>query len=199
MGGRNIGNTKYTDETTLIQLKGLLRHAVRIHFGYQDSITDVMQSRGIKTPEERSIARVNSFIRKTINHRRFLGWYEIRPEVVSVLGDRRQLVSGAVKMKRMFNNPRSYFIRKANELGLTKGQEETLAPHSIFTAGTAVPYVLYPDMIAAPLFTTNCLILTHPSSILPKCRRILLLFFLCQLFLNIFIGLYFSVSCNVLF
>ena len=99
-------------------LERLQRHAARVCFG-NGQIRDIMLEKGIESLETRRLARVDKFVRKTVSDARFGPvWYPKRPEDGHGLRERRTLVEKPAKTTRAFNNPRSYFVRRANQLGL---------------------------------------------------------------------------------
>ena len=99
-------------------LERLQRHAARICYG-NDGIREVMARKGIETLEARRVARVDRFIQKTVSDVRFGPiWYPRRQEDGHGLRGRRAFYEKPTKTTRAFNNPRSYFVRRANQLGL---------------------------------------------------------------------------------
>ena len=101
-------------------LERLQRHAGRICFGSHVPIEEIFQERGIPSLESRRVARVDKFIGKAVNDARFgPRWFPRRPAAEHNLRDRRNFVEQRVKTMRLYNSPRNYFIRRANELGLS--------------------------------------------------------------------------------
>ena len=103
-------------------LERLQRHAARVCYG-SDQIREVMAQRGIENLETRRQARVDRFILKTVSSTRFgPEWYQRRAEVGHNLRERRTFFEAPTRTARAFNNPRNYFVRRANQLGLDWGQ-----------------------------------------------------------------------------
>lgn len=69
--------------------------------------------------ETRRVARVDNFIRGTVNHQWFgPSWYPRRPEGAHDLRERRIFAENHYRTTRLFNNPRNFFVRRANGLGV---------------------------------------------------------------------------------
>ena len=101
-------------------LERLQRHAGRICFGSRIPIKEVFQERGIPSLETRRVARVDKFNGKAVADARFgQRWFPRRLAPEHDLQDRRNFVEPQVRTMRLFNSPRNYFIRRANELGLS--------------------------------------------------------------------------------
>ena len=101
-------------------LERLQRHAGWICFGSHHPIGKVFEERGVALLEERRVARVDKFIEKALADTRFgPRWFPRRPAPEYSLRDRRVFEEPQVKTMRLFNSPRNYFIRRANELGLS--------------------------------------------------------------------------------
>ena len=101
-------------------LERLQRHTGRICFGSHLPIGDVFRERGVRTLEERRIARVDKFIGKSLADARFgPRWFPRRPAPECGLRERRTFEERQVKTIRLYNSPRNYFIIRANELGLS--------------------------------------------------------------------------------
>ena len=104
------------------RLEGLQRHAARICFGYHGDIRALMQEKNMRTLEARRNDRVDSFIKKAVNHPRFGPlWFRLRPDSGHDLRGRRHFQETAPRTSRAFNGPISYFIRRANDMGITPG------------------------------------------------------------------------------
>ena len=101
-------------------LERLQRHAGRICFGNGRAVEDFFQENGVETLEERRIARIDKFIKKSVADWRFgPSWFPRRQAPEYGLRERRTFVEPQVKTMRLFNSPRNFFIRRANELGLS--------------------------------------------------------------------------------
>ena len=101
-------------------LERLQRHAGRICFGTQLPIADVFREMGVATLQDRRIARVDKFIKKSIADLRFgPRWFPKRPEKEYGLRERRVFEEAQVRTLRSYNSPKNYFIRRANELGFS--------------------------------------------------------------------------------
>ena len=99
-------------------LERLQRHAARICYG-NDEIREVMRQKGIATLESRRMERVDRFIQKAVSDVRFGPlWFPKRHDDGHGLRERRAFYEKPTKTARAFNNPRSYFVRRANQLGL---------------------------------------------------------------------------------
>lgn len=104
------------------QLESLQRHAARVCFGNDRPIRIVMEERGIESLAERRLARTDKFIIRAVNDPRFGSWFQTRQEDAYNLRDRRAFFEAPARTSRLFNSPRHYFVRRANELGLRAGQ-----------------------------------------------------------------------------
>lgn len=99
-------------------LERLQRHAARVCYGTQRPIEQVMAEVGMETLEARRIARIDRFVAKTVNDPRFgPAWYPRRPADRFGLRGRREIVEKRTKSVRLYNSPRNFFARRANELG----------------------------------------------------------------------------------
>lgn len=101
------------------KLERLQRHTARICYGPQQSISTLINAKGIQTLAERRIARTDRFIAKTCTDPRFgPKWFTRRPQDQYGLRNRRTFEETPAKTTRLFNSPLHFFARRANELGL---------------------------------------------------------------------------------
>lgn len=99
-------------------LERIHRHAIRICYGRDRPIAEVMQTEMIETLEARRVRRCDGFIRKAVANPTFAGhWFLARPESGHVLRRRRQIFEPRAGSARFFNSPLSFLRRRANELG----------------------------------------------------------------------------------
>ena len=100
-------------------LEGLNRQAVRICFGYDTPVEEIMRERGIETLEARRIRRVDKFIAKVARNARFgPRWLKERPEGQYNLRNWRPIEEQPAATARMYKSPLFFIRRRANDLGL---------------------------------------------------------------------------------
>ena len=99
------------------QLEKLHRHAIRVCYGFDESVETIMNDKAIETLEARRVRRVDNFVRKVAGNPRFLRWFPPREEVPQNLRHRRAIVETQAQTNRRFDSPLAFFKRRANDLG----------------------------------------------------------------------------------
>ena len=102
------------------QLEKLHRHAIRVCYGFNESVEAIMNAKAIETLEARRIRRVDNFVRKSAANPRFRRWFPPREEVPHDLRRRRAIEESQAQTNRRFNSPLAFFKRRANELGVVR-------------------------------------------------------------------------------
>ena len=104
-------------------LERIHRHAIRICYGHDVPVGEVMLEEQIETLEARRVRRCDAFIRKAARNPNFAGrWFRARPESGHSLRRRRTIFEPRAGTNRWFNSPLSFLHRRANQLGI-KGCE----------------------------------------------------------------------------
>ena len=103
-----------------LQLERLQRHAIRVCYGSELPVEDVMAAQCIETLKARRERRCDKFIRKAATDTRF-GTRGFRPRdgIDKNLRARRQVQEARASSLRRFRSPLLYLQRRANELGVT--------------------------------------------------------------------------------
>ena len=96
-------------------LEKLHRYALRICFGFEREIRDVMTERGIESLADR---RERRFVLKTFRNPKFAHWFPRRQEGPMSLRNRRAVQEIKSKTERRHNGPMAYLRRRANDFGL---------------------------------------------------------------------------------
>ena len=100
-------------------LERLHRHAVRICYGFEVDVWEIMAEQGIESLKDRRVRRCDAFIRKAVKSPRFgPKWFPPRPAGDRVLRRRRTIYEPIARSLRRFNSPIVFMARRANELGL---------------------------------------------------------------------------------
>ena len=98
-------------------LERIHRHAIRICYGHDIVVGDVMAEEQIKTLEARRLRRCDAFIRKAAQNLTFAGrWFKARAESGHALHRRRAIFEPRAGTNRWFNSPLSFLRRRANQL-----------------------------------------------------------------------------------
>ena len=104
-------------------LERIQRHALRVCFGCQAPINEVMQEYAIDTLGERRRRRCDAFIQKNVRNPRFGPvWFPPREGDRGGLRERREIQEGRATTTRRFNSPLSFLRRRANEMGVEPGR-----------------------------------------------------------------------------
>ena len=99
-------------------LEKLHRYTLRVCFGFERDIREVMTERGIESLIDRRVRRVDRFIMKTFNNPKFAHWFPRRQEGTMALRSRRMVEEIKSRTERRHNGPMAYLRRRANDLGL---------------------------------------------------------------------------------
>ena len=100
-------------------LERLHRQAIRICYGNDEPVADIMANEGIETLESRRLRRCDAFVRKASTNPNFSGrWFGRRPEAGYDLRRRREIFEPRAGSTRWFNSPLSFLRRRANQLGI---------------------------------------------------------------------------------
>ena len=103
------------------KLESIHRHALRICFGTDRPIEEIMTENGIETLSERRKRRCDSFVAKAVNNDRFKDrWFPKREIVPWALRERREIQEIRAGTERRFNSPLAYMRRRANDMGLLR-------------------------------------------------------------------------------
>lgn len=101
------------------QLKRLQRHALRLCFGHQEPIENVMANESIETLRDRRLRRCDAFFRKAVKSSRFWPrWFPERRAVQWDLRRRRNIKETCASTSRRYNSPLSFLKRRANDMGV---------------------------------------------------------------------------------
>ena len=100
-------------------LEKLHRQAVRVCFGFERPVEEIMAENCIETLEQRRLRRCDAFIRKAAKNPRFRErWLQRRPSDTHNLRNRRNIVEERADSVRRFNSPLFFIRRRANQLGI---------------------------------------------------------------------------------
>ena len=100
-------------------LERLHRHAVRVCYGTDGPVGEMMQSLGIETLRARRERRCDKFILKAASNPSFgAKWFQRRPQSGHNLRRRREIVEPRASTNRRFNSPLAFIQRRANQLGV---------------------------------------------------------------------------------
>ena len=100
-------------------LERLHRHAVRVCYGMQEPVREVMQTTGIETLKARRERRCDKFIQKAASNPIFgARWFQQRPQSGHNLRRRREIIEPRATTSRRFNSPLAFIQRRANQLGI---------------------------------------------------------------------------------
>ena len=109
------------------QLERLQRHAIRVCYGSEVPIEDVMATHCIETLKARRERRCDKFIRKAASNARFgTRWFKPRDGEDKNLRSRRQIQETRASSLRRFRSPLLFLQRRANELGITPPNADTI-------------------------------------------------------------------------
>lgn len=101
------------------QLERLNRHAVRISFGSERPVGEIMEEHSIETLCERRMRRIKSFTVKSSNNPRFRDrWFPRRAPDTHGLRRRRNVIEPKARTSRYHNSPLNFMRRLANDMGL---------------------------------------------------------------------------------
>ena len=95
-------------------LERLHRHALRICFGNERDIRDVMAEESIESLQARRLRRCDAFIRKSRSNPRFQKWFPPRVEVPWEIRNRREVDEVRARTVRRFMSPIAFLRRRAN-------------------------------------------------------------------------------------
>ena len=102
-----------------LQLERLQRHAIRVCYGTEVPVEDVMAAQCIETLKARRERRCDKFIRKAATNTRFGNrWFKPRDGIDKNLRVRRQVQEARASSLRRFKSPLLFLQRRANELGV---------------------------------------------------------------------------------
>ena len=111
------------------RLESIHRHALRICFGTNRQIEEIMTENGIETLSEKRKRRCDSFVTKAVHNDRFKDrWFPKRETVPWALRERREIQEIRADTERRFNSPLAYMRRRANDMGLLR-HEAAVAEH----------------------------------------------------------------------
>lgn len=104
------------------ELERIHRQAIRICYGNNDEVCQVMPQEEIETLHARQLRRCDGFIRKAAVNPTFKSKsFQASPMSGHWLRQRRRVFKPRAGTVRMFNSPLSYMRRRANQLGIGPG------------------------------------------------------------------------------
>lgn len=100
-------------------LERLHRHDIRVCFGTDEPVREVMESLGIETLKSRRERRCDKFILKAASNPLFRArWFQRRPDSGHNLRRRREIIEPRAATNRRYNSPLAFIQRRANQLGV---------------------------------------------------------------------------------
>ena len=106
-------------------LERMHRHAIRICYGFDVNVAEVMLENCIESLMALWERRCDAFIRKALANPRFgPRWFQARPPGERVLRRRREILEPRAATLRRFKSPLAFMARRANELGLSAPARE---------------------------------------------------------------------------
>lgn len=100
-------------------LERIHRQAIRVCFGSNEPVRDLMQRHGLETLKERRERRCDRFIVKAATNPLFQArWFQRRPASGHNLRRRREIAEPRATTMRRFNSPLAFIQRRANQLGV---------------------------------------------------------------------------------
>ena len=101
------------------QLERLQRHAVRVCYGHNTPVEEIMTNKNIETLAARRRRRIDKFIHKAAANPRFASsWFPPRDGVRRDLRVRREIQESGPSTTRRYRSPLAYMKRRANELNV---------------------------------------------------------------------------------
>ena len=102
------------------QLEVIQRHAMRVCFGTDRPVEELMAENGVETLKARRERSCDAFIRKAWANPRFgPKWFPMRETVPWAIRRRREVQEPMAATQRRFNSPLAYMRRRANKMRLT--------------------------------------------------------------------------------